>query len=183
MSMLQGLRFILPVVFFVFLGAVQARGFVSTEYFATQNFETQDRNLLALQFPFVPDQQQTAGSLCTVSSPDFTEYRYQEKIPYCARKVSSGLKAKIYRAYGVSDGCKKEYTIDHFIPLSLGGTNTADNLWPEAKSIKHIRFNLENDLYHRLQKGTITQKQAIDMIVDAKLHPPIDDPTVFKFCL
>jgi hypothetical protein len=124
----------------------------------------------------------TTGSTCTTSDPDFDRLRYGEQIPYCARNVSREEKALIYEAYGVPSRCRKEYTIDHFIPLSLGGTNHRDNLWPEAKSIKALRQDLELDLYKKMSQGQVTQAEAIKIIVDAKLRPPVNQPDRFKFC-
>lgn len=123
-----------------------------------------------LPAPLVPDET-TPGSVCTTDHEDFTEYRYAEEIPYCERNVSSGLKNQIYRDYGVPSDCKSEYTIDHFYPLSLGGDNSRENLWPEPKAVKAIRNNLEMKLYKELSKGEITQKAALAQIRKAKLNP------------
>lgn len=135
-----------------------------------------------LSFPFVPDPKMTTGSLCDPDNPDFERYRYKERIPYCRRNVPTWMKNEVYRRYGVSLRCKSEYTIDHFIPLALGGTNEFDNLWPEPKSIKALRQNLEYELYKRLSTGKITQAEAILTIVQAKLNPPVANPNEFKFC-
>lgn len=132
-------------------------------------------------FPLTPGPS-TVGSLCTTNDADFLEYRYSGKIPYCQRNVSSHDKKKIYENYGVPAHCRREYTVDHFIPLSLGGTNKANNLWPEAKVVKQLRRNLELELFDELRKGTITQAEAIDAIVFAKLNPPVTDPTELAFC-
>lgn len=134
-------------------------------------------------FPFTPDETRTNGSICSTSDRDFSEYRYPEKIPYCKRSVSSSDKDKIYRDYGVSKNCRKEYTIDHFIPLSIGGTNRLDNLWPEPKVIKQLRQDLEIELFKALSKGQITQEEAIETIRDAKFNPPISNPGDYEFCL
>ena len=133
-------------------------------------------------FPFTPDAS-IVGSLCTTNDSDFLEYRYSAQVPYCRRNVTTIQKRKIYDAYAVPPECQKEYTIDHFIPLSMGGTNRANNLWPEAKIIKKFRQNLELDLFQRLQRGEITQAQAIEAIRDAKLNPPIANPGSLQFCL
>jgi hypothetical protein len=136
-----------------------------------------------LSFPFVPDTTMTTGSLCNPNDPDFNRPRYKEMISYCSRNVSRETKAEIYAAYGVSRHCWKEYTIDHFIPLSIGGSNRVENLWPEHKSIKALRQELENDLYKRMSLGTITQAEAIRIIKQEKFSPPVTDPSEFKFCL
>ncbi len=135
-----------------------------------------------LRFPFVPTREKTSGSLCTPQDPDFERLRYEERIPYCRRNVSRSEKADIYEAYGVPKRCRGDYTIDHFIPLSIGGTNHRDNLWPEHKSIKALRQNLELDLYKQIDQGLITQKEAIRIITEAKWNPPIHDPSDFEIC-
>jgi hypothetical protein len=53
------------------------------------------------KYPKTPDITQTPGDLCTVSSPDFKEYRYDEKIPYCFRDVSSATKKLVYQNYKI----------------------------------------------------------------------------------
>lgn len=139
-------------------------------------------SLARADFPFTPDTS-VVGSLCTNNDSDFAEYRYPEQVPYCRRNLSSSEKRKIYEAYGIPEHCRSEYTIDHFIPLSLGGTNRMNNLWPEAKSIKKLRQNLELELFQRLKSGAITQAEAVAAIRDAKFNPPIHDPSSMSFCL
>ncbi|MBP9821927.1 MAG: HNH endonuclease [Candidatus Pacebacteria bacterium] len=47
------------------------------------------------------------------------------------RDVSVSLKKKIYRAYGVVYPPPfGTYELDHYIPLTLGGSNDIANLWP-----------------------------------------------------
>lgn len=133
-------------------------------------------------FPLTPGPA-TSGSLCTTNDADFREFRYSGKIPYCKRNVSSSQKRQIYELYGVPQNCRREYTIDHFIPLSLGGTNNPNNLWPEAKVVKQLRQNLELELFDEMRAGNITQAEAIATIRDAKMNPPVADPSQLAFCL
>ncbi|HRK06422.1 MAG TPA: hypothetical protein PLZ57_01530 [Pseudobdellovibrionaceae bacterium] len=135
-----------------------------------------------LAFPFIPDSQSTPGSLCSKRDRDYKQDRYAEKIPYCGRNVASSLKRDIYDDYGISANCRKEYTIDHFIPLAIGGSNRRENLWPEHKSIKALRQNLEMDVYNELRNGAISQAEALQIIVEAKLNPPVKYPRDFEFC-
>ena len=126
-------------------------------------------------FPKIPNGDRTPGSICTTEHDDFKEFRYREKIPYCARGVSSSLKKRIYRQYKIPLECKSLYTIDHLIPLSIGGDNSKENLWPEHKKIKKLRQNLEFRAYLDLKKGKITQEEAIERVLHAKFNPPVDD--------
>ena len=137
---------------------------------------------LAAGFPATPKPSWTTGSLCTRNSPDFSEYRYPEQIEYCARNVSRETKRAIYERYGVPSGCRGEYTIDHFIPLSIGGTNHPNNLWPEHQSVKALRPNLETQLYRELAAGQITQQQAVARIRRAKLNPPVERLDIGSIC-
>lgn len=157
----------------------------SSVAFAKSQIETgaDQINIGFTAFPFTPDETRTNGSICSTSDRDFSEFRYPEKIPYCKRSVSSSDKDKVYRDYGVSKNCRQEYTIDHFIPLSIGGTNRFDNLWPEPKVIKQLRQDLELELFKALSKGQITQDEAIETIRDAKFNPPIGNPGDYEFCL
>lgn len=136
----------------------------------------------SLEFPFTPDSLKTTGSLCSPSNPDFERFRYEERIPYCGRNVDREMKNQVYDAYEVPRGCRKDYTIDHFIPLSIGGTNSFNNLWPEHKSIKFLRQNLENDLYKQISTGEISQAEAVEIVTEAKLNPVVRDPNDFDFC-
>lgn len=125
-------------------------------------------SLTTYAYPLVPDSGMTSGELCDTDNPDFSEFRYQEHIPYCTRNVSGSTKSAIYQAYGIPKGCRNRYTIDHFFPLSLGGDNSTVNLWPEHKLVKATRPNLEEDLYHQIANGEITQRKALNIIIEAK---------------
>ena len=124
--------------------------------------------------PVAPEPEVTPGELCTTKNPDFKEFRYDERIPYCERNVSTGRKTFIYEVYAVRPSVRHKYTIDHLIPLSLGGSNSDENLWPEHKAIKALRQNLEWDLYLELSRGQITQEEAVEIIHEAKFNPPVD---------
>ncbi|OGQ35123.1 MAG: hypothetical protein A3A72_03745 [Deltaproteobacteria bacterium RIFCSPLOWO2_01_FULL_38_9] len=123
---------------------------------------------LALSFPLIPDPNWTQGDLCTIQDPDFVTYKYQENIPYCQRNVSSDRREKIYDEYKIPSDCRHRYTIDHFIPLSIGGSNSDINLWPEHVLVKATRRQLEQELYFALEEGEIRQKEAIEIIVKEK---------------
>ncbi len=171
---------VLPGLILALISTTVSSGFAAT---TSQKSSDEQVNVGFTAFPFTPDETKTNGSICTTRDRDFAEYRYPEKIPYCKRAVSSSDKDKIYRDYGVSKNCRREYTIDHFIPLSIGGTNRIDNLWPEPKVIKQLRKDLEIELFKALSSGKITQEEAIQTIRDAKFNPPIANPSDYEFCI
>lgn len=123
--------------------------------------------------PQRPDPVMTPGELCSKQDPDYEKLRYKARVPYCRRNVSSTLKHAIYDLYNVPPSKRRNYTIDHFIPLSIGGSNNAENLWPEHKKIKELRLNLELDVFLELKAGNISQEQAVRRITEEKMNPPV----------
>jgi hypothetical protein len=127
---------------------------------------------IGYDFPKVP-LPEVGGSICTTYDKDFDHFRYPEQIPYCKRNVSSNQKRNIYIRDGVPLQYKSQYTVDHLISLSVGGTNHNDNLWAEHKSIKNHRGSLEYDNYLMLREGLITQADAVMVLRDSKLDPDL----------
>lgn len=130
---------------------------------------------LSIFYPQIPNSQISPGDECSISNSDFSGYRYSENIPYCKRNVSSYLKKSIYEQYNVPVSERGNYTIDHIIPLSIGGSNDVRNLWPEHKQVKATRQNLELCLYEKLRDNYIRQKEAINLILRVKFSQPHDE--------
>lgn len=108
-------------------------------------------------FPMIPDIDRAKTSICTKEDPDFDEFRYLEKIAHCKRRVSKRTKNEICDSYGVFN--RTGYTVDHIIPLSIGGTNHKNNLWCQNKLI--LSSDYEYQLYSKLKRGKIKQVEAI----------------------
>lgn len=126
-------------------------------------------------YPLTPFEPSSPGEFCRPGNPDYIERRYAEKIPYCFRNVASELKDQVYRNYKIPQHCRVFFTIDHLIPLSLGGNNEIRNLWPEHKRIKATRQGLEQKLYWDLRKGRVSHSDAVGRILAEKFHPPVGD--------
>lgn len=77
--------------------------------------------------PIKPDPRLTPGAVATTDADIVCHPGYARS----ARHTSGKLKSFVYREYGV-DRRSGHYEIDHLIPLSLGGADTAANLWPES---------------------------------------------------
>ncbi len=124
------------------------------------------------KFPIGPNPTTTPGSLCT----DSTQHRYAENIVYCVRNVSSDLKNQLIQTYDHQLGFQIEqmprgdFKIDHFIPLSIGGSNNPDNLWPQHKSVYTKTDPLELLVFQKISNAHITQAEAVRVIREAKLN-------------
>lgn len=126
---------------------------------------------IVVAYPLTPVPHQTPGDICSPSDVHFEEYRYPEQIAYCRRQVSTSLKSYIYKQYKISASYQDNYTIDHMIPLSIGGSNQIQNLWPEHYKVKALRPHLEYKVYLSLRDAEITQVEAINIIRYAKFNP------------
>lgn len=121
----------------------------------------------AFAFPTKPDSKFTQPSYCSKTDRDYSGDRYAEKVAICVRNVTTATKTRVYSNYKIPVGDRKDYTIDHLAPLSMGGSNKETNLWPQHKSISTAA--LEAQTYRKLDKGQITQKQALDIILKKKM--------------
>jgi hypothetical protein len=116
------------------------------------------------RYPLSPQVSLTPGTTCKNPS----EYRYPEKIPYCNRSVSTSLKNKIIKTYDstfkytIGSMPRNDFKIDHYIPLCMGGSNDAANLWPQHKTSYIYTDSLEQKLCLYLERGRMRQAAAID---------------------
>lgn len=123
------------------------------------------------KFPIGPNPEMTPGKLC-----EFGSKRYAQQITYCDRDVSSGTKNLVIREYDQELGyrirtmSRNDFKIDHFIPLSIGGSNDTQNLWPQHKSIYAYSDKIELYVYQLMEKDQILQKEAIELVKECKLE-------------
>ena len=123
-------------------------------------------NLYAVDFPTKPNIILTPGELCTQSNPDFKELRYKEQIAICNRNVPVSRKNKVYDLYGIPQAERVNYTIDHMIPLFIGGTNSEKNLWPQHKSISSAALELK--VYQLISSDKLGKDDCLDLIFSIK---------------
>lgn len=122
-------------------------------------------------YPLVPNPEWAQGSLCNKQNPDFETERYSQKVAYCRRNVESNLKKELYDLYKIPEHCRGHYTIDHIIPLSIGGDNSPQNLWPEHRNVKQTRPYLEEEVFMAVRDDQMKQKDAITLILKTKKNP------------
>jgi hypothetical protein len=124
------------------------------------------------RFPQGPDLTETPGKLCNKSGTT----RYAERVSYCSRNVDSSLKAEIIKHYDIAFGYqiramnRADFKIDHLIPLCAGGSNDEDNLWPQHKSVYEITDPLEPLICEKMAAGSLSQAEAVRLIIYAKTH-------------
>lgn len=125
------------------------------------------------KYPIQPDPEMTPGKLCERGTK-----RYAQQITYCERNVSGGEKNAIIKDYDQELGFKIQtmdrgaFKIDHFIPLSIGGSNDVENLWPQHKSVYAYSDRLELLLFQAMEADKIAQAKAIEVIKECKLDLP-----------
>ncbi len=67
-----------------------------------------------------------------------------------------------YPAYGVPDGTRTE--LDHLVPLELGGSNDASNLWPERPPSPNPKDEVERALNRAVCDGRVSLTAAQEAI-------------------
>ncbi|MEO7038852.1 MAG: HNH endonuclease [Gemmatimonadaceae bacterium] len=95
-----------------------------------------------------------------VSAADICVSGYSKRV----RNVPSDVKRQAYALYGIRNHEPGEYEVDHLISLSLGGSNSIRNLWPESFRTSpwnaYVKDALENELHRRVCAGTIDLAKA-----------------------
>ena len=78
--------------------------------------------------PILPDPKLTPGDTFDVTAQDVCVPGYAKKV----RAVPAWLKRQAYAEYEITQYKTGDYEVDHLIPLSLGGSNSIRNLWPQS---------------------------------------------------
>ena len=65
--------------------------------------------------------------------------------------IPISLKRKVFELYKIRTEATEPHNIDHLIPVSLGGSNAIENLWPQPLS-GEWNYNQKNQLERRLHK-------------------------------
>jgi hypothetical protein len=88
-----------------------------------------DQVVLAEQpTPILPDPKLTPSDTFDVTARDVFGPGYARKV----RAVPAWLKRQAYAENRITEYKTGDYEVDHLIPLSLGGSNSIRNLWPQS---------------------------------------------------
>ena len=82
--------------------------------------------VLAENSPSYPNKTLTPGATAQVELEELCESGYTTRV----RHVTTGMKKKVFKLYGVDWMQRAGYEVDHFINLGISGTNDIANLWP-----------------------------------------------------
>ena len=81
-------------------------------------------------------------------------------IPTEKRNVPASVKNEVYKSNGIIKSERKNYVIDHKVPLELGGSNSKENLQPQKKAEAKTKDKWENYLTSEVKAGKMTLGQA-----------------------
>ncbi len=109
--------------------------------------------------PVRPDPRLTPGDTLDVTLEDIRTPGYSARV----RNVPISVKREVYAAYGIARWTKGEYEVDHLIPLSLGGSNSKRNLWPESYLTDPLNAHVKDRLEYRLLK--LVRAGSVDLKV------------------
>jgi hypothetical protein len=127
----------------------------------------------AAEDSILPDSRLTPGAVLSTDVQVVCVIGYSKTV----RHTSGKLKASIYREYGI-DKKSGTYAIDHLIPLSIGGADVAENLWPASLQTrpwnKGVKDRLELKLHRLVCKKAldirVAQKAIADNWIEAYKH-------------
>jgi hypothetical protein len=110
--------------------------------------------------PILPDPKLTPGDVFDVTAQDICVPGYARKV----RAVPASLKKRAYAEYGITQYQPGDYEVDHLIPLSLGGSNSFRNLWPQSTKTSpwnsYVKDTLERKLHNLVCAGQLDLKTA-----------------------
>jgi len=116
--------------------------------------------LAAQPTPILPDSKLTSGDTFDVTAQDVRVPGYAKKV----RAVPAWLKRQAYAEYGITQYKTGDYEVDHLIPLSLGGSNSIRNIWPQSTKTSpwnsFVKDALERKLHKLVCAGQLDLKTA-----------------------
>jgi hypothetical protein len=107
----------------------------------------------------VPDHTRTPGLVTTTNAAVVCAMGYARH----ARNVPYRVRDAVYASYGIPRGHRtaaggyigprRNYVIDHLVPLELGGANAVQNLWPQPRTEAKAKDRVEDALHEAVCSG------------------------------
>ena len=98
--------------------------------------------------PHLPYQRLTPGDVFDVTLEDICTPGYSRTV----RAVPQYLRDQAFRNYGVEPHRRRDYQLDHLIPLAIGGSNSVRNLWPQPHDAGPWGSSAKDRLERRLHR-------------------------------
>ena len=113
--------------------------------------------------PALPDPIMTPGEVATSDLNVVCHQRTRER-----RSVPTSRCDAVFRAYSIPDTpvARYSYECDHLVPLALGGSNAAVNLWPQPDVEAARKDRLEVEMQRLVCSGELPLPQAQREIAD-----------------
>lgn len=103
----------------------------------------------------LPDPNLTPGAVVDVSLEELCVPGYAARV----RRVDIAARKQAFRMYGLSNVDRRDYELDHLIPLSLAGSNDIKNIWPESRITEpwnaEVKDTLEDVLHREVCAGRV----------------------------
>lgn len=114
-----------------------------------------------------PNPKRTPGEMFyDITERDVCEPGYARK----TRNVSTKLKNEVKDDYKIPPVYRNNFMVDHFIPLSLGGTNDKRNLWPQPiiglKYGANEKAKADTYLFNMVCEGEMSLEEAQARILE-----------------
>jgi hypothetical protein len=113
----------------------------------------------------LPDPALTPGAVVNVDQATLCQVGYAASVRHYDRR----LRDRVFNSYGLVDVDRRDYEIDHLVPVSIAGApDDARNLWPESRRTEpynaEVKDTLEDVLHREVCAGRVSLKEAQDAI-------------------
>jgi hypothetical protein len=113
------------------------------------------------RYRIMPNYDLTPGHIMETNDNLVCQKGYSRTVRY----VSMKKRKQVYEDYGVKyPQIPGNYEVDHFIPLSLGGSNELENLWVQPSPEFRWKDKVEFVLWRKVCKNEITLLEAQKII-------------------
>lgn len=93
---------------------------------------------------------------------------HRVSVPVTPRDVPEAVKRKVLDDVGIPKAERKNYVVDHKIPLELGGTNDISNLQAETIAAGKAKDKLERELTAKVRAGAMPLAEAQKILANTK---------------